>query len=143
MRIADATDETFDSLTANGTVVVAFYTASSSGYKAVAPKSETPRAAGRLSFKPARRRRTDDIRRALTSAAWKHNRAIRVVFVQWEQCRATCDRLNVIAFATFWIMKDGQRIAELNSMYQGGHRDSFRLARERFAEWLKKHLSGG
>jgi hypothetical protein len=46
----------------------------------------------------------------------------------------------VIGFATFWIMKDGQRIAELNSMVQGGHRDSFRLARDSFAKWLKEHL---
>jgi hypothetical protein len=35
MRIAEATDETFDSLTANGLVVVAFYTSSSGGYKDV------------------------------------------------------------------------------------------------------------
>jgi hypothetical protein len=140
MRVADATDETFDSLTANGTVVVAFYMSSCKGYKAAAPKSVAPPAASGLAFKAARRRRNDDIRRALTSAAWNHSRTLRIVFAQWEQCRATCDRLNMIGFATFWIMKDGQRIAELNAMYEGGHRDSFRLARDTFAEWLKKHL---
>lgn len=65
---------------------------------------------------------------------------LRIVFAQWEQCRATCERLNVFAFATFWLLKDGKRIAEMHTMFEGGHRDSFRLARDRFAEWLKKHL---
>jgi hypothetical protein len=51
MRVTDATDDTFDSLTANGAVVVAFYTSASIGYKAVEPKNETP-PAGKHSAEP-------------------------------------------------------------------------------------------
>jgi hypothetical protein len=141
MRNADATDETFDSLTANGTVVVAFYTSLSIGYKAVDRKIAAPQATHGLAFKAARRRRTDDIRRALTSAAWNHSRTLRVVFAEADECRVTCSRLNIIGFATFWIMKDGKRVSEMSGAYQGGHPDSFRLARDRFAEWLREHLS--
>ena len=40
MRVTDATDDTFDSLTDSGTVVVAFYTSTTGGYKPVEPMSQ-------------------------------------------------------------------------------------------------------
>ena len=135
MRTAQATDATFGKLVASGTVVVAFYTSSCAGYEDTELKKQEPGAARRR-----RRRRLGDIRRALKHAAWEHNRKLRVVFVEYEECRVTCHILGIIGFATFWILKDGARLAELSSMVQGGHRDSYRLARERFTGWLRQHL---
>jgi hypothetical protein len=142
MRVEDATDETFDALTSTGTVVVAFYTSTLSGYKEIRYKEQTPTASadGLTQKQPRKVRRSDDIRKALKSAAWQHSRKMRVVFVDCTQCPATCRRLDVFAFATFWLLKDGARIADLPGTFEGGHRDSYRLAREDFSKWLEEHL---
>jgi hypothetical protein len=140
MRIADATNETFNALTESGTVVVAFYTSACSGYRDAKPPEQPSSVLLGATWKPKRTRYPDAIRKAIKSATWGHDRKIRVVFVNAEECRATCDRLNVFAFATFWILKDGERIADMPGIYEGGHRDSERLAREQFARWLSQHL---
>lgn len=126
MRVADATDDTYDALTASGEVVVCFYSRSCIGY---------------TNYRGRRGRRMDDIRRALTAAAWNHSRKLRVVFVQFETCRDTFHRLGIGGFGTFRILKDGVRVGEDKlGTYQGGHRDSYRLARDQLAKWLGQLL---
>lgn len=135
MRVTNATNDTYATLTASGTVVVAFYMSSTcGGYKDTEPKSAT------CGARPRRPRHYADIRKALASAAWQKSRGIKVVFVECEQCEATCHRLGILAFPEFLILKEGVRVAQMGGMVQGGHRDSYRLARERFVEWLSQHL---
>jgi hypothetical protein len=140
-KIAEATDATFDELTGTGTVVVAFYSQACMGYKDIETRRHEAWATlGSTWIEPRRRRTRGHIRRALECAAREHSRTLRVVFVEYEQCQATCHRLGVFAFATFWILKDAVRIGEMAGMYESGHRDSYRLARDQFAKWLRQHL---
>ena len=143
MRVTDATDDKFATLTGSGTVVVVFYMAPDNSFKALQSSAEASSAApGGLAFRPARwHRHSEDIRRAIASAAWNHSRAIKVVFADWAQCPVACGRFGIGGFPTSLILKDGVPVAEKLGGTQGGHRDSYRIERDRFAEWLSEHLS--
>ena len=111
----EATDDTYESLTSSGVVVVAFHDGGS-GWTAGQSSSRDP----------------------LEKAARECR--LPCVLVDRLDCTATVARLRVIGFPTIWLLKDGELIADLAGHFAGGSRSSRRLNYEHFKQWLSSSL---
>jgi DNA-binding protein Fis len=76
MRIAEATDTTFDEVAATGTVVVAFYTSACIGYRDIQPRKQEPSATLGTRWKQPRRRRRLDLEAFLHQRLGPDSRAL-------------------------------------------------------------------